>query len=319
MHVILYHSLRRGIRDPKLWNIACDHAVNLLLKEHGFKPYPYDYCDTRFIGMSAEQVYDILEKETPPPPKGSQGKDGEPSPSGANGQNNPRAGDVIDYKPASNDNKTVAQVEQEIGISLEKALQQAKMAGQLTKSQSDALRAAQVEREPWYAHLRRYITTANTREYNWSRVDQRRMSYTNMLTPEMRTESMGRIVVSIDESGSLNNAQLSAISAHVSDICKSCNPKELVIIRHTDRVTDVEIFTGPDYCTELIRKSTGGTDFRPVFDLVESQYSDAQVTLMFTDMCGPMPDHYAGDTLWITSTERVNPPFGEIINADFND
>src|SRR5512143_3671075 len=43
-HVILFHSLRRGARDPHKWNIACDHAVNLMLKEYGYKSYPTDYC-----------------------------------------------------------------------------------------------------------------------------------------------------------------------------------------------------------------------------------------------------------------------------------
>ena len=31
-HVVLGHHLRRGDREKKLWNIACDHEVNLMLK-----------------------------------------------------------------------------------------------------------------------------------------------------------------------------------------------------------------------------------------------------------------------------------------------
>jgi predicted metal-dependent peptidase len=312
MHVILFHSMRRGARDPHTWNVACDHASNLLLKEHGFEPYPYDLCDPQYKGMSAEQIYDLLVKDPNYTP--GQGGTGE----GENGKS-PRSGDVVDYKPSENGNVSTAAAERQVGISLEKALQAAKVAGQLTKEQRNALREAQIESEPWYSHLRRYITVINAREYNWSRVDQRRMSYTGMITPEMRTERMGKLVVSIDESGSLDDRQLSAISAHVSDICKSCNPKELVVIRHTDRVTDVETYTAPEYAMELVRKSTGGTDFRPVFDYIINEHNDAQVTLMFTDMYGPMPDSFAGDCLWITSSQGMTAPFGELIHADFND
>lgn len=311
MHVILFHPLRRGIRNPQLWNIACDHASNLLLKEHGFEPYPTDPCDSQYTGMSAEQVYDLLLKDMQP--------DADGNTSMPDGCGSPRSGDVRDYIPGDNDNVPVSVVEREIGVALEKALQAAKAAGQLTKEQRETLREAQVEKEPWYSHLRRYITAANAREYNWSRVDQRRMSYLGVVTPEMRSESMGKIVVSIDESGSLQDYQLAAISAHISDICKLCNPKEVVVLRHTDEVTDVETFTGPSYDMALERKSSGGTDFRPVFDLLEREHSDAQVTLMFTDMYGPMPDSFAGECIWVTSSRGLNANFGDTIHADFND
>lgn len=311
MHVILFHSLRRGIRNPQLWNIACDHASNLLLKEHGFEPYATDPCDDKYTGVSAEQIYDLLQKDLP--------KDADGNPIMPEGSGSPREGDVADYLPGENGNVPASAVEREIGVALEKALQAAKAAGKLTREQREALREAQVEKEPWYSHLRRYITVLNAREYNWGRVDQRRMSYMGVVTPEMRSESMGKIVVSIDESGSLQNEQLAAIGAHISDICKLCNPKEVVVIRHTGEVTDVEVFTGPGYDMQLERKSSGGTDFRPVFELLENEHMDAQVTLMFTDMYGPMPDSFAGECIWVTSSTGMNANFGEIIQADFND
>lgn len=60
LHCVLGHHLRRAGRDPKLWNKACDYAVNLLLKKHGFV-VPADWLlDYRFDGMSAEQIYDVL-------------------------------------------------------------------------------------------------------------------------------------------------------------------------------------------------------------------------------------------------------------------
>lgn len=35
-HVALLHQVRRGSRDPLLWNIACDIRIDLLLEEQGF-------------------------------------------------------------------------------------------------------------------------------------------------------------------------------------------------------------------------------------------------------------------------------------------
>lgn len=306
MHVVLMHSTRRGSRDPEIWNIACDHAVNLLLKEHDFQPYPTDPCDSKYTGMTAEQIYDQLIKSGMKPGRSKQGA-------------GPRSGDVKEYKPSEHGNISKAEVERNIGINLEKALQAAKMAGQLTEKQRRELREAQVDKEPWFAHFRRYMTVLNSREYCWSRIDSRRAAFAGIVSPAMRVESMGKMVWSIDESGSLTDSQLAAIGAHGSDICRECHPKEVVIIRHTDEVTHVETYYGPMYDIKLERKSSGGTDFRPVFDLIAAEHSDAQVVAMFTDMYGPMPDDFAGDVVWITSTKDMTPPFGTLIGADFND
>jgi predicted metal-dependent peptidase len=302
-HVMLFHSLRRGARDPMLWNIAADYVVNLMLVEHRFpRPAIMDIYDTKYSGWTTEKVYDDLVQN--PPPQGTKNK---------------LAGDVMDYKPGENDNKAASDVERELGVALEKALQAAKAAGTLTVAQREALRAAQVIKEPWFSHLQRFITTLNAREYNWARTDQRRLSYMGVISPEMRSEVMGKVVVSIDESGSLQNEQLAAIAAHVNDLCRSCSPRELVVIRHTNEVTHEQTYTGPDYIDVLERKSSGGTDFRPVFERISELHSDAQVTLMFTDMYGPTPDSFAGEVLWVTSSTGMNAPFGDIINADFND
>ncbi len=37
MHCAALHHTRRDGRDPKRWNIACDHAINPLLAEAGFE------------------------------------------------------------------------------------------------------------------------------------------------------------------------------------------------------------------------------------------------------------------------------------------
>jgi len=91
-HCALGHHLRRGNRDPYLWNIACDHAVNLIMKymtDRQRNPLfiipDWCYCEERFKGKSAEQVYGLLvaaghSKENPPPkqdgssPQGGQGQ-----------------------------------------------------------------------------------------------------------------------------------------------------------------------------------------------------------------------------------------------------
>src|SRR5215469_3054112 len=63
MHPALHHHLRRSGRDPKRWNVACDYAINPLLIDAGLKLPEGVLVEDRFRGMSAEQIYNLLESE----------------------------------------------------------------------------------------------------------------------------------------------------------------------------------------------------------------------------------------------------------------
>lgn len=72
LHCLNEHHKRMGNRDPELWNIACDYAINFLLSEicevdDNLKWPTKDgkkiglYYE-KFGGLSAEAIYDIIEK-----------------------------------------------------------------------------------------------------------------------------------------------------------------------------------------------------------------------------------------------------------------
>ena len=45
---------------PELWNMAADHAINLLLFEQGFALPAGGLCDRRFRAMTTETIYERL-------------------------------------------------------------------------------------------------------------------------------------------------------------------------------------------------------------------------------------------------------------------
>jgi len=51
------HGTRRGGRDPKKWNEACDYAINIDLVAQGFKLPKGALIDPKYRGMSAEDIY----------------------------------------------------------------------------------------------------------------------------------------------------------------------------------------------------------------------------------------------------------------------
>lgn len=61
LHLGLSHGARRESRDPRVWNLACEHAADNML--HAFKigKVPHDFgVDLSFAGMREEDIYDLL-------------------------------------------------------------------------------------------------------------------------------------------------------------------------------------------------------------------------------------------------------------------
>jgi predicted metal-dependent peptidase len=63
LHVLLGHHLRKCGRIHKLWNVACDYAINQILIDAGFSIPKFYLYNIRFKGMGAEEIYDLLLKE----------------------------------------------------------------------------------------------------------------------------------------------------------------------------------------------------------------------------------------------------------------
>jgi predicted metal-dependent peptidase len=65
LHVALRHHARLDGRDPYLWNVAADYAINLWLEEMGVGEPPSFglLLDRSLKGMSAESIYDRIVKD----------------------------------------------------------------------------------------------------------------------------------------------------------------------------------------------------------------------------------------------------------------
>jgi len=64
LHILLGHHLRMRGRDIETWNSACDYVINLMLGSMGFEHIPNWLFDTKYKGMSCEDVYAKLIKKS---------------------------------------------------------------------------------------------------------------------------------------------------------------------------------------------------------------------------------------------------------------
>ena len=94
LHILFKHALRIRGRVHQTWNIACDYAINHILKRGGFTLPEGALFKDEYSTFTAETIYNKIREdmsEPPEPPtkgKGDEGDDGQSTPS--EGQGNPQ-------------------------------------------------------------------------------------------------------------------------------------------------------------------------------------------------------------------------------------
>ncbi len=61
LHCALSHFARRGHRIKHRWDIACDYAINPILVDEGLTPPPGSLMMNEYRGMTAEEIYPLIE------------------------------------------------------------------------------------------------------------------------------------------------------------------------------------------------------------------------------------------------------------------
>jgi predicted metal-dependent peptidase len=251
MRPALQHHTRRGDRDPTLWNDAGEYAINPLLLEASFSLPGKPLMDPRFKGMTAEQIYDVLneagdgegDREDDLPESGDQAADSDGTGDGDSGdadnRNAPsnglakRPGAVIDAPDP-------AQQEAEWQVALKQASQAAQMMGQLPGGIALAVAEVMRPRVDWKSITRRFAQTLATTDYSW-RMPNPRYIAGGFCLPVLRSEGMGILVVVVDSSGSTERV-LPVFKAELQSIVDECQPERTIVMMVDAEVQRVDVF-----------------------------------------------------------------------------
>lgn len=312
LHCALGHLWRRGSREPQRWNKACDHVVNLILADEGYK-IPGDMpADKLYRGKSAEEVYNLLgTKETGGIKKNNL--------QGDSGSDDRSAGK--DYEPVDQHHRWEAKrhdfkfrggaVEQLWKERVARAVQTARSRGDMPGALERAVGGFLYPEKNWRVVLAEFLTKIKS-DYSWLPPDRRLVPY-NILVPDLgeEEERLEDIVVAVDTSGSVDNSQLQRFLSEVRAITASfptinghlvfCDSK----IQGWYNLTDFN---------NIIPRGGGGTDTHPVFREVEKRRLNPSALIYFTDgmTLYPViePDY---PVLWVLTSENKTPPWGRKI------
>jgi predicted metal-dependent peptidase len=336
VHCALLHPYRRGQRDPKLWNRACDFAVNVILKDAGFE-LPSDVLyDPQYSGMSAEAIYAKLAREQQEqqdngqPQPNEQGQDEQPLSTGtvedAPPQPGPGEAQDADGQPQpggqsqpSPDAPPEQMSEEDWKVAAEQATSAAKKAGNLPGDAVRATKSARQSTEDWRAILREFLEHTQPSDYTWESPNRRHIA-SGLYLPGIKKENLATIAVAIDTSGSIDQPMLDAFASELTAIVHEARPEAVKVVYCDTRIRHQEEFGPDDPEVILNAKGGGGTRFSPVFDHFGEQDEPPTCLLYFTDLdCYDIPDEPEYPVLWVTGVETTRTaPFGRTVHIDLH-
>lgn len=332
LHPALQHHTRRSDRNPKLWNMACDYAINPLLVDAGLTLPADVLLDNRFRGMSAERIYSLLAQENDDAGEGSSSS----SPGGAQGQTAndesaegsseqrssvaPRTpggvGQVLDAPnpdqpgaPPTPDQ--IREQEREWRVAVQQAQASSKMAGKCPLGIDRAFEEAENASVNWKEALRRCYSETLITDYTWSRPNRRFLA-AGLYLPGIRKDGVGELAIAIDCSGSIRDRTLSLFSAEISALIEENRPDRVYVLYFDATVQKIEMFESGEPVS-LAPKGGGGTDFAPVFDYMAEHHIIPHSAVFLTDLCGNFPEEEPPYAVVWASTQQRPAPFGSVV------
>lgn len=299
MHIALESGLRRGSRDPFIWNAACDYVINQLLKDAGFRIWEHALLNEKYKGWSAEKVYEDLYKQAQQnPQKGQYGQ-------GAAGG---MGGDVMDPgKTMTAEQREV--MAQTVRANVAAAANIARMAGKLSGDLERIVNDILDPKVPWQDLLRDYVTRITKDDESWSRRNRR---FNHIYLPARWSERMGEAILIDDTSGSIGHDELRQYNGEAKDICDTMHPERVRIVYCDAAVKGEQVFEEDEFDPALVKpKGGGGTDMRVALHYVE-QYEPAFV-ILFTDGFTPWPDAEPDYPLIVCCTTDAPVPVGMVV------
>jgi len=342
-HFVFEHAPRMGSRDPLLWNISADYAINLMLHyqfnnmKYVIKDIVFDDSwnnggECKYDGLTVEAIYEDLKNDkdnkfVKAMGSGNSPKDivvcifdeNETDPNGKPSDNDIKYVDIRSRRvPLPNKKgKSPERISQEMKDHVRKAITEAftisKSQGNLPANFERAIHKLLKPKIDWISALRQRlrhgVSRMEKRDTTWM-IPNRRFLGGDFVFPSNIGPESPKICYAIDTSGSMSQEDITKAISELEEIRKRFNAK--VYFLDCDANVYSSRWIGPN---EPLPKLAGGggTDFRPVFDHLNDKRINPDYCIFFTDGYGEFGTNQKHlNVLWIMTSEVV-PPFGDVI------
>jgi predicted metal-dependent peptidase len=319
LHCVYDHFGRRGNRDPQLFNIANDFAVNAdLIKHRVGEKITTVPClhDPKYDGLSSEEIYDqlmqnvqkismsdLLDKLIDEHLDGDGDGEGD-SDGDQEGKGRPKLSDA--------DRQAIRD---EIKEAMLAAAATADGAGNIPAGVKRLIQDLTEPKMNWRELLRMQLESTIKSDYTWMRAS-RKGWHMDAVMPGMKLDPMIDIAVALDASGSISEKMLKDFLSEIQGIMDSFPAYRIHVVTF-----DTEAYNPAQYNSENLDdicdyevKGGGGTDFDCVFNYLKENEIEPKRLVMFTDgyPFGSWGDENYTDTVFILhGTTTIVPPWGQ--------
>jgi len=321
LHVVYDHMGRRNDRDPQIWNIADDYAVNADLKRHKVGEFittvPCLY-EHKYDGKPAEEIYDdlmknaqkiniddLLDKVLDEHLDGEDGEDGEDDSEGDDKGKSKRP------KPMTQEERD--QLRQEIRAKIIAAAK-ATEAGSIPSGVQRMIKDLTEPKMNWKELIQTNLTSTIRSDYSFMRPN-RRSWHMDAIMPGMIPGEEIDISVAIDMSGSIGNEQAAIFLAEIRGIMEAFTGYKIHVFCFDTAIYNQQDFNSDNLDTidDYEPQGGGGTDFDCIFTYLKERGEDTKRLIVFTDgyPFGSWGDPDYTDVTWIIHGHPdPKPPFG---------
>jgi len=311
MHASLAHEARKNNRSGWLWQMATDMAINDMLVQNGLDmPYGAEYRE-RFAGMYAEEIYAELKDDIL------------------------RDDEDLEYEADDEDdvqkkeNEEQKEGEQQLSDKeIKEQLQEEVLQEQLLAEEAIAALEFKMKMGEAPESIERFFELENFGKIDWRdelrvAIDKyfrddyvvmppsKKLLYSGIYLPSNVSQTF-RLVIAIDSSGSVDEELLNSFLSEVNFLMTLVQNYQIELIVCDDKIHTHKTFYSGD-TLEVSLVGGGGTDFRPVFKFIESEFDDVKLLLYFSDLEGFFPSEAPSYLVKWVSQKAKEVPFGEII------
>ena len=298
LHAALSHVERRGPREKKRWNKAADLIVNGMVAAAGLPTPPSFNRDEHLERLSVEEVYTAIEGQ----PDDGDGDEGD---------------DLLDGPPGDAPPKQ-GRNSRDVAREWQQALAQARSVDAMSGGQGHDPLGAHRElqrlapaRLDWRAQLWRFLARTPVDFGGFDRRFVGRGLYLEALDDESLTA-----LVAVDTSGSVDDDAVRALVGEVQGVLGAYpHVRAVLYYADTEPYGPYDLRPGDAIPNP---QGGGGTDFRPIFELLDQHEPD--VLIYLTDGYGDFPEQAPKlPTLWVVppgGLEDEGFPFGDVLRLE---
>lgn len=295
-------------QNKEVANMACDYVINIEIVDEGKRTNGYvtlpagGLYDDKFRNMSSREVFDHLMRN-PPPPSGK------------------RPGNSFDehgWEEAQEmSEEEIDKLTKEIdGAIRQGAILAGKVGGNLNRSFTD-LMSSEVD---WREALREFVSAvaSGKDDSTWRRPNRRWLQH-DIYMPSTISETMGRLCIAVDTSGSIGGDDINKFLSEVVSVMENVNPELVDLLYWDSNVAGHEVYgqgDGSKLLGSTKPKGGGGTSPSCITEYLNDKNIKPEACLVLTD--GYVGSDWGGDwpcpVLWaIVGGCKAVPDKGSVV------